>query len=63
MKTQLKVKLKFKKYNGCDHFIEVTVVKIISNQLKYLNTTFQQSELGKVLYTSYLYGGAKQSII
>lgn len=27
MKTQLYGKLKFTKYNGCDHFIELTVVK------------------------------------
>lgn len=27
MKTQLKVKLKFTKYNGCGHFIEMNKVK------------------------------------
>lgn len=46
MKTQLYVKLKFTKYNGCDHFIEMNVVKNYFKPVKYLYTTFQLSELG-----------------
>lgn len=64
IKTQLYVWLKFARYNGCDHFINLTVVKNKFIPIKISQhhiLIFLNLSTDKVL--AYLYGGAKQWII